>query len=92
LTDELDRQYSIDVFNALAERQILVPSLWIYEIANVLLVAHRRSRISQQQIHHILETVTYFDLKIDEVVPESALRLNKLAMQYQLTPRCPSNE
>jgi predicted nucleic acid-binding protein len=85
LTDELDRQYSIEVFNALGQREILVPSLWIYEVANVLLVAHRRSRISPQRIQQVLETVACFNLRIDEVAPDSALRLHQLAVQYQLT-------
>jgi len=85
LTDESDRQYSIDVFNALGQRQILVPSLWIYEVTNVLIVAHRRSRISPQRIQQVLETVIRFNLLLDEVVPDSALRLSHLALQYQLT-------
>lgn len=85
LTDEQDREYSISVFSALGQREILVPSLWIYEIANVLLVAHRRSRISVERIQYVLETVTDFNLRIDEVVPESALRLSRLALQHGLT-------
>jgi predicted nucleic acid-binding protein len=85
LTDEQDREYSISVFSALGQREILVPSLWIYEIANVLLVAHRRSRISVERIQYVLETVTDFNLRIDEVIPESALRLSRLALQHGLT-------
>ncbi len=34
LTDEQDREYSISIFAALGQREILVPSLWIYEISN----------------------------------------------------------
>lgn len=62
-----------------------MPSLWIYEIANVLLVAQRRSRISEERIQYVLETITDFNLRIDEIVPESALRLSRLALQYGLT-------
>lgn len=85
LTDEQDRAYSISIFSALGQREILVPSLWIYEIANVLLVAQRRGRISAERIQYVLETVTDFNLRIDEVVPESALRLSRLALQHGLT-------
>ena len=85
LTDEQDREYSISVFAALGQREILVPSLWIYEISNVLLVAQRRSRISVERIQFVLETVTGFNLRIDEIVPESALRLSRLALQHGLT-------
>ena len=85
LTDEQDRQYSISVFAALGQREILVPSLWIYEIANVLLVAQRRSRISEERIQYVLETITDFNLCLDEIVPESALRLSRLALQHGLS-------
>jgi predicted nucleic acid-binding protein len=85
LTDEQDRQYSISVFTALGQREILIPSLWIYEVSNVLIEAQRRSRISEERIQYILETLIGFNLLIDKVVPESALRLSRLAMQYDLT-------
>jgi predicted nucleic acid-binding protein len=85
LTDEQDRAYSISIFAALGQREIFVPSLWIYEIANVLLVAHRRSRISAERIQYVLETVTDFNLRVDEVAPESALRLSRLALLHGLT-------
>lgn len=32
------------------EEQMLVPELWTYEIANLLLSAHRRSRITEAQV------------------------------------------
>jgi predicted nucleic acid-binding protein len=85
LTDEQDRQYCISVFAALGQREILIPSLWIYEVANVLLVAQRRGRVAPERIQMALETVTKFNLRIDEAVPESALRLTRLASQYELT-------
>lgn len=85
LMDEQDRAYSISVFASLGQREILVPSLWIYEIANVLLVAQRRGRISAERIQFVLETVTDFNLRVDEVAPESALRLSSLALQHGLT-------
>jgi predicted nucleic acid-binding protein len=70
LADEQDRQYSVSVFAALGQREFLVPSLWIYEVSNVLLVAQRRSRISTERIQYVLEAITDFNLHIDQVVPE----------------------
>ena len=85
LTDEQDREYSVAGFGALGDREILVPSLWVYEIANVLLIAQRRGRIAPERIQYVLDTVTDFNLRIDEVVPKSAVRLTRLASQYALT-------
>jgi predicted nucleic acid-binding protein len=85
LTDEQDRGYSVAVFSALEEREILVPSLWLFEIANVLLVAHRRGRIPTSQIEYVLETITGFGLRLDHPTPDSPLRIYRPASQYQLT-------
>jgi predicted nucleic acid-binding protein len=85
LTDEADRNYSIAVFDALGSREILVPSLWIYEVSNVLLVAHRRSRIPKERIEDILQIVIGFNLRIDAVTAGLALDLSRLGLQYGLT-------
>jgi predicted nucleic acid-binding protein len=85
LTDELDRKYSVEVFVGLGDREILVPSLWIYEISNVLLVAHRRGRIPQERIKEILEIVTALALQVDAIEPERSLELTRLAIRHGLT-------
>lgn len=85
LADEADRQYSISIFQTLGKRQIHVPSLWPYEVANVLLVAHRRGRIPVERIEQVLEAIVDFRPQIAPVEFPAAKRLGKLALRHQLT-------
>ena len=85
LADEADRQYSISIFQSISKRQICVPSLWPYEIANVLLVAHRRGRIPVDRIEQVLEAIAEFEPQIVQFGFDAAKRLGKLALQHQLT-------
>jgi predicted nucleic acid-binding protein len=50
LDDETDRKYSLAVLASLSEKRALVPLLWFYEVGNGLLMAHRRKRVSFEQI------------------------------------------
>ena len=54
LEDEADRKYSLAVLASLAEKRALVPLLWFYEVGNGLLMAHRRKRITFDQIDGFL--------------------------------------
>jgi predicted nucleic acid-binding protein len=85
LTDEQDREYSISVFSSLGNREILIPSLWIYEISNVLLVAHRRGRIPATRIEYVLDSAMNLNLKVDAIAPATAVPLCRLALKHGLT-------
>jgi len=54
LEDETDRKYSLRILASLSEKRALVPILWFYEVGNGLLMAHRRKRISFEQIDGFL--------------------------------------
>ena len=54
LEDEADRKYSLAVLASLSEKRALVPLLWFYEVGNGLLMAHRRKRITFDQIDGFL--------------------------------------
>lgn len=82
LADEADRQYSISIFRSLGKRQICVPSLWPYEVANVLLVAHRRGRILIERIEQVLEAIADFEPQIVQLEFNATQRLSKLALRY----------
>ena len=54
LEDETDRKYNLAVLASLSEKRAIVPVLWFYEVGNGLLMAHRRKRISLEQIEAFL--------------------------------------
>jgi predicted nucleic acid-binding protein len=80
LDDEQDRRHSIAIFQSLGERDILVPSLWVYEVANVLLVAHRRQRLTAEQIQQFLKTLSELDPQLHAPEISSASRVSKLGL------------
>lgn len=49
LTDE-QAPYAAAVLGALATTYAIVPSVWPFEIANTLVVAERRKRVTQEQM------------------------------------------
>ena len=85
LDDEQDRQHSIAIFQSLGERHIIVPSLWVYEVANVLLVAHRRQRLTAERLQQFLTTLSELEPQLHAPEFSLASRLSKLALQHQLT-------
>ena len=64
LADELD-PYAIAVLEALNEaHEMLVPSLWLLELVNTMLVAERRGRISRKAHLDALQRVKGLPLRI----------------------------
>jgi predicted nucleic acid-binding protein len=51
LEDENDRAYSLDILRSLSdEYRPVVPWLWYYEIANVLLIQVHRKRVVFEEV------------------------------------------
>jgi predicted nucleic acid-binding protein len=67
-----------------AEIEIWVPAIWILEFANVLLVARKRKRITEEEHRAILNHAERLPIRVDN----TATPINKvtgLAIQYGLT-------
>ena len=54
------------VLDRLAQEQAAVPAIWPLEIANVLLVAERRKRLSEAQVRRFLDLLTQLPIEIDD--------------------------
>jgi predicted nucleic acid-binding protein len=50
----------------LRDDQAVVPTIWPLEVANVLLVAERRGRLSEAQASRFLELLTQLPIAIDD--------------------------
>lgn len=80
-----------DETNALLTRlqtgdEALVPAHWPAEVANALLVAVRRERISSQDARRFLEDVDLLPIRIDTVTQELVrLHILPLAEKHELT-------
>lgn len=58
--------YTESVLDRLRDTQALVPVIWPLEVANVLLVAERRQRITEAQTAHFLELLRALPITVDD--------------------------
>jgi predicted nucleic acid-binding protein len=54
------------VLDRLRDDEAAVPAIWPLEVANVLLVAERRDRLSEAQASRFLELLTELPIEIDD--------------------------
>jgi predicted nucleic acid-binding protein len=65
--------YADSILDLLAESEVLVPSIWPLEVANVLLVAEWRRRLTQADSLRFIELLRSLPIIVDEGTPEHAL-------------------
>ena len=76
---------ALAVLAGLRENEAIVPFLWVYEISNALVVAHRRKRLVAAEIDEILDSMRDLPIQIDRPEPESVMKLPVLALEQDLT-------
>jgi predicted nucleic acid-binding protein len=79
LEDEADRKYSLAVLASLSERRAQVPLLWSYEVGNGLLMAHRRKRITLDQIDGFVTRLKTLPIDSAQQTASEILELPTLA-------------
>lgn len=85
LEDEAGRQYGLSVLASLSSKRAVVPILWFYEVGNGLLMAHRRKRITFDQIDGFLTRLKALPIDASEEGPMELLELPALAQKHSLT-------
>ena len=83
--DEAGRQYGLGVLASLSTKRAVVPMLWFYEVGNGLLMAHRRKRITFDQIDGFLTRLKALPIDAAEQLPAELLELPALAQKHSLT-------
>lgn len=78
--------YSSSVLQSLRETYAEVPSLWLFEIVNVLGVSERKGRISPDISDEFLRTLADLDIRAEQSASRTTQRdLMKLIRRYGLT-------
>jgi predicted nucleic acid-binding protein len=85
LEDEAGRQYGLSVLASLSSKRAVVPILWFYEVGNGLLMAHRRKRITFDQIDGFLTRLEALPIDAAQELPTELLELPALAQRHNLT-------
>ena len=79
-------EYSADVLRRLRSDSALVPSLWPIEVANGLLSAERRGRITPTEIARAVAQTLELPIAVHDVSPSLALgRVSDLSREHRLT-------
>ncbi len=65
---------------------MLAPAIWPFEVANALLVAERRKRITQAQVTALLQRITGFPISVEPIeVGRAFEQILSVARQQSLT-------
>lgn len=71
--EEEDGEYAVAVLEALGRRPAAVPSIWPFEVANVLLVAERRRKLTRADTARFVELLASLPIDVDDAGPGRAL-------------------
>ena len=71
--DDEPNDYADTMLNRLAEDSAVVPSIWFLEVANGLLIAERRGRITQADVARVSETLTGLPISARDQSLDAAL-------------------
>ena len=66
--DEASRRTDA-LLDRLATEEVLVPSLWAYEVGNVLVLAERRKRVTEAQARHFTELLSALPIRVVHASP-----------------------
>lgn len=81
-----DEEGSQFLLEHVTQKGAIVPSLWSLEIGNVLLMACRKKRISDEQRNQALHSLANLPITIDTATSEQAWQETlELAVRYELT-------
>ena len=65
LPDEKNIDYANIIHNQLKNKDCIVPSIWCYKIANVLLSCKKRNRLDDKQINKIANLIYKLPINIE---------------------------
>jgi predicted nucleic acid-binding protein len=84
--DETSLQADRFLSRVTAEDVLWVPSLWWCEVANALILAERRKRLTEADGIQLKELYGMLPIKTDTIIgPEAIERLRTLAREYKLS-------
>jgi predicted nucleic acid-binding protein len=67
LPDEINNDYTNKLYDSFKNNACVVPSLWCYELSNVLLSSKKRNRINDNQINEIVNLIYDLPVEIENI-------------------------
>ena len=85
LADEAN-DYSERVLDRLNREEVIAPAIWPMEVANVLVLAERRGRLSPEQVSEALEEALSLPITVYGTAPDQVLNpISGLARRHGLS-------
>ena len=84
LRDETNEEAN-KILDLLKDHQAFVPAIWPVEMANVLVVAERRGRISAADVARMVEILLGLPIEIENAALDNLKTLRLLAREYRLS-------
>ncbi len=72
--EDESNNYANSVLDLLSEASALVPAIWPLEVVNVLLVAERRTRLSEAASSRFINLLTQLPIRVVEDRPENMMQ------------------
>lgn len=66
LFEDEKSSYSEKIFDQLEDEKAIVPSIWLLEVINVLLISEKRKRITSTHTSHFINVLTNLPIQIIE--------------------------
>jgi predicted nucleic acid-binding protein len=84
--DDETNTYADEVLGSLLTAEAVVPNLWFLEVANVLVIAERRKRLTEAQIIRAVALLQALPIGVDEATAQQALGATlTLAREHNLS-------
>jgi predicted nucleic acid-binding protein len=84
--EDESNEFSDSVLENLIEMSAIVPSIWPLEVANVLLMAKKRKRITEAQSASFIDSLSALPIVVDPSTTSRAMHsISALAIQTDLT-------
>ena len=86
LPDEGRQQHSMELLQRLESEGAVVPEIWPLEMANTLLVARRRRRLTERDVARAIDDLAALPIIVDQETHRRAFEMTfSLANKYKLS-------
>jgi predicted nucleic acid-binding protein len=84
--EDESNEYTDRILENLKDSTALVPAIWVYEVANVLLIARRKKRITESESSRFMDALLQLPIVVDSILNLQAMHtLSLLAAEQGLT-------
>ncbi|MEW5894948.1 MAG: type II toxin-antitoxin system VapC family toxin [Candidatus Omnitrophota bacterium] len=74
-----------EILQSLAQKAVVVPPLWVYEVTNTLMVAVRMDRLTEEEARQLMSDLPLLPVSFDNPTIGTAASVFQIAHKHNLT-------